>query len=406
MKEWNWEKNNALGLFPDKLICGSNKKVWWKCSKCGYEWEAKIGNRTRLGRGCPCCANHKIVKGINDLATTNPELLKEWHPTKNTNISPCEVPAGSRKKVWWLCPNGHEYQASLLHRKHGTKCPVCNSGRQTSFAEQCVFFYVKQQFPDAINRYKAEWLENMEVDIFIPSLYTAIEYDGFAWHKHDKSLKREQKKYNLCHQHGIKLIRLREKFAPLGSDIADYQLGDNENLYESKNLKNVIKDLITNLTFFNNRIDINIERDRVKIQEAYLKAEIKNSFGILYPQIAKEWDNVKNGTLSPNMFKPHSGFKAWWICPVCKHSYQTTISHRAEGTGCPKCGIEKSRDSKSKKVVMINNSNRIVREFKSISEASRQMKINSSNISMVCNGQRSKAGGFYWKYLENTKDQN
>ena len=35
LNEWNYERNNQLGLFPDKLTCGSNKSVWWKCSKCG-----------------------------------------------------------------------------------------------------------------------------------------------------------------------------------------------------------------------------------------------------------------------------------------------------------------------------------------------------------------------------------
>ena len=50
--EWNYEKNN--GLIPDNFSYGSGKKVWWKCSKCNYEWEAIIYNRTR-GRGCPNC---------------------------------------------------------------------------------------------------------------------------------------------------------------------------------------------------------------------------------------------------------------------------------------------------------------------------------------------------------------
>ena len=31
MKEWDWDKNNELGLFPQKLLAGSNKKVWWLC---------------------------------------------------------------------------------------------------------------------------------------------------------------------------------------------------------------------------------------------------------------------------------------------------------------------------------------------------------------------------------------
>ena len=114
MKEWDWEANKKAGLDPDKLTLGSNKKAAWKCKKCGHNWLSKIANRTILKRGCPVCANHVIIKGKNDLATTHPQLAKEWHPTKNT-FSPNTVPHGTRKKVWWICPKGHEYQASILH---------------------------------------------------------------------------------------------------------------------------------------------------------------------------------------------------------------------------------------------------------------------------------------------------
>ena len=55
MSEWNWEKNNAFGLDPPKLTCGTSKKAWWKCSM-GHEWEAKIYFRTTGHRGCPICA--------------------------------------------------------------------------------------------------------------------------------------------------------------------------------------------------------------------------------------------------------------------------------------------------------------------------------------------------------------
>lgn len=29
MSEWNYEKNNALGLFPDQIGITSKYKVWW-----------------------------------------------------------------------------------------------------------------------------------------------------------------------------------------------------------------------------------------------------------------------------------------------------------------------------------------------------------------------------------------
>ena len=57
MAEWNWEKNNELGLNPKALTLGSHQKTWWKCSK-GHEWQAIIGNRHR-GNGCPICRKNK-----------------------------------------------------------------------------------------------------------------------------------------------------------------------------------------------------------------------------------------------------------------------------------------------------------------------------------------------------------
>ncbi len=55
-KEWNYEKNGDLK--PDMVMANSGKKVWWKCEKCGYEWETKIYNRS-YGRGCPTCKKNK-----------------------------------------------------------------------------------------------------------------------------------------------------------------------------------------------------------------------------------------------------------------------------------------------------------------------------------------------------------
>jgi len=50
--EWNYEKNE---LKPEEVTYGSNRKVWWVCSKCEHEWESKVCNRTN-GRKCPLCA--------------------------------------------------------------------------------------------------------------------------------------------------------------------------------------------------------------------------------------------------------------------------------------------------------------------------------------------------------------
>lgn len=126
MAEWNWEKNNVLNFQPETLTLGSNKKVWWMCSK-GHEWQAMVSNRNK-GRGCPYCSGKKVLKGYNDLQTICPNISEQWHPTKNSDLLPCNVTFGSEKKVWWKCDKGHEWQARIANRYNGQGCPYC-SGR-------------------------------------------------------------------------------------------------------------------------------------------------------------------------------------------------------------------------------------------------------------------------------------
>ncbi|MBE6422331.1 MAG: hypothetical protein E7024_02580 [Succinivibrio dextrinosolvens] len=222
-REWNYKRN--LNISPENYLSSSSQNVWWICNKCGYEWKARISNRAILNRACPCCSNKVVVKGKNDLATTHPDIAKEWHSLKNGCLTPDSVTHGCGKKVWWVCSLGHEYQATILHRtqENGTGCPICNSGTQTSFAEQAVFYYIKKIFPNTLSRYKAVFLGKMELDIFIPELKLAIEYDGENWHNGNIKFKREKIKYHLCKEQGIKLVRLREIEPAHSEQIADYQ---------------------------------------------------------------------------------------------------------------------------------------------------------------------------------------
>lgn len=71
----------------------------------------------------------EVITGVNDLATTHPDLVKEWDYEKN-DLKPTDVTAGSAKKVWWKCQNGHSWQASVVNRAKGTGCPFC-SGKNT-----------------------------------------------------------------------------------------------------------------------------------------------------------------------------------------------------------------------------------------------------------------------------------
>lgn len=147
-KQWHPTKNGNLR--PTEVAVNSMKKVWWLFSydvpmsysvkhlrgkHYDFEWNTTVANRSK-GNGCPFFNGHAVWSGFNDLQTVNPELAKQWHPTKNGDLKPTDITSGSKKKVWWLFPYDDpktgkhfdfEWQASVNNRtKHNSCCPFLN----------------------------------------------------------------------------------------------------------------------------------------------------------------------------------------------------------------------------------------------------------------------------------------
>ena len=122
-QEWHPTKNGTLT--PGEVTSGTKRKVWWRCEK-GHEWRVSVQSRTLDGTGCPVCAGRVIMLGANDMASQFPEVAQEWHPTKNGSLLPSQVTPACKRRVWWICPLGHEYMAEVgmrTIRKSG--CPYC-----------------------------------------------------------------------------------------------------------------------------------------------------------------------------------------------------------------------------------------------------------------------------------------
>jgi hypothetical protein len=115
IKEWHPTKNK---ISPFEIHHGAQKYAWWICNKNpGHDYKALISNKTKHSSGCPYCDGKKTNQ-TNSFATLYPELLKEWHPTKNKNLDPNQVFGGGGTKIWWKCPiaDDHEWQASIIRR--------------------------------------------------------------------------------------------------------------------------------------------------------------------------------------------------------------------------------------------------------------------------------------------------
>ncbi len=332
-KEWDYEKNAKR---PDEVTEGSSKKVWWKCKKCSFSWEALIYSRTRNKSGCPVCSieintvnrQKTILKNRGSLIDTNGSLLKEWDYDKNT-IDPAEVTSGSGKSVWWVCSKGHSYKLQIYHKVAGIGCPICAKEQSSSFPEQAVYYYIVRYFSDAINGDRTQ-ISPYELDIYIPQKGVAIEYDGYAFHTDaDKDIK----KYEKCKEKGIELIRIREK----GCQIIGYGKQYEYNYGDTDKLNRIIADILRSLGI--EAKDIDIEKDRQEILALFLHKEKEKSFVNEYPDLLKEWNYNKNGKLNPRTLSFGSTKKVWWICGK-GHEWQSTVSNRRLNK-CPFCSNQK-----------------------------------------------------------------
>lgn len=127
-KEWHPTRNGSLG--PKDVTPESRQKVWWLCEH-GHWWLASVRCRIR-GMRCSRCLSTQ-TSADQRMVRVKPEFLKDWHPSRNKGFKASEVSVHHGAQIWWLCPQGHEWAATIRSRLKGKSCPSCsNAGSQPS----------------------------------------------------------------------------------------------------------------------------------------------------------------------------------------------------------------------------------------------------------------------------------
>lgn len=109
------------------VMCNSNYRAWWKCPVCKGEYQQEVHSKVIIKKPCPYCTNHKVLKGLNDLATTHPWLINEWSTSNDMDFS--SLMSNSGYKAWWKCSvcKG-EYQQTVKKKiLMKESCPYCQN---------------------------------------------------------------------------------------------------------------------------------------------------------------------------------------------------------------------------------------------------------------------------------------
>lgn len=212
LKYWDCDKNDVS---PDSVICNDqNNKYWFKCDE-GHSFESTVyiimGSQKYKTKGCPICANKKVVVGVNDIFSTNPELRDSFPYDLNPDINPEDYVVGSEKLINCHCSNpdcGNIFQTTIYNWANNfvKYCPDCMDCGKSYEAHMLAEVIRTWGIEDVLEEYPL-FEDSRRVDIFIKSKNLVIEYNGLYWHNEeirDKNF--HLKRYLDCKKLGYNLI--------------------------------------------------------------------------------------------------------------------------------------------------------------------------------------------------------
>lgn len=335
-KRWHPTLNT---ITPNAVSPYSNKKAYWTCEKdTRHYFYTRIDHMVNSNIICPVCANQTIIVGVNDLATTHPQLVKEWDFEKNIKYKPQDFTYGNSQKIWWKCKKEHSWKATISSRTtQKCGCPICSKELRVSFPETIIAYYLSKEFHVERSKHFS-WLKNSEIDIYLPEFLLGIEYDGAKWHK---DIARDIEKDKKCLKNNIQLIRIREPGCiEYNSPSHKISMSKRKAFFDLETAIESIFNYIKVSYHIKKEIDINIQRDYDEILQNHLFSE--KEYAINDKCLLQEWHHAKNHPLTPDMFSKGSHKKVWWICSL-GHEWKAAIYSRTNknGCNCPYCAGQK-----------------------------------------------------------------
>lgn len=161
------------------------------------------------GQGCPECA--KMVNKIKHMKSMEyyiPKMKKIHH--ERYEYTQDELYNGYKEKITITCPIHGEFKQTIDDHMQGKGCPKC--GHITSKIEDIIIAFIREHYKGEIIANARNIIKDFELDIYLPELNYAIEFNGLRWHcelyKEDKNY--HLNKLNLCKEKGINLIQIFE----------------------------------------------------------------------------------------------------------------------------------------------------------------------------------------------------
>lgn len=268
-------------------------------------------------------------------------LLAQWDIERNLPLTPDDVTFGSHKKVWWTCPSGHSWQAMVYTRSEGAGCPYC-TGRKASPEQNSL----AKQFPALA----AEWDDEKNAPL-TPRDVTTGSHKLIWWrcpkgHSYRSAVKTRVQGSGCPYCAGKSVLPEENSLAAEYPVIVkDWDAAKNKPLTPNQVISGTKRKVwwlcpkghswcaaVFSRTVLGTGCPVCTGRQALAGE---------NDLATLYPDVAAQWDGMKNGALHPSNVTAGSNRRVWWKCEK-GHSYRAVIAQRVQrGDGCPYCANRK-----------------------------------------------------------------
>lgn len=356
----------------------SKTKIEFLC-KNGHTWCA-IPNSVLNGRGCPYCANKKVLPGFNDLWTTHPHIAKLLYDQEDGY----KYTYGSGKKVTFVCPDCNSMLVKDIHVvcQSGLICHRCADGISypNKFSRALLGLLPANNIQ---HEWQPDWAKPYSYDNYFEyngNKYV-LEMDGGLGHGKRSmlsnnndiiGLRNDNTKDLLAHEHNVKVIRID----------CDYPTDD-----RFEYIKNSVQ-----LSELGQLFDLS-NVDWAWCNEQGVRKMVK--------EVATMYAN---------------GVAVKMICYQVGHGYSTVARWLRQARTIGLCDYNehesrvRAKGSANANSIPVNRytiNGHYVDTYSSMSEASRILKISESHISACCNNYKCDVYGYKWykAYDKNQPDK-
>lgn len=370
-----WSDRNITN--PFEISVQSNKKVYMKCNNINHPDYYTQANVYYGGSKCPVCANKKIIKGINDIYTTDMWMVKYFANKEDSmKYSKC-----SGKKVLFKCPDCKESKLIKISTVYINRGIGCSCGNGVSYPNKFIYRFLRHFKVDFETEKSFDWSNGKRYDDYLPYENIIIENHGIQHYEQSarsRNLKEEQ-----CNDEYKKKLALDNGIKEDNYVILDCRFSNMAHIKKSIMSSN----LPMLLNFNENDIDW-VECDKFAISN----------------QVKEVCDLWMSGRFN-----------------TTEELAKLLLLHRCTITDYLKKGVKhgwcnydpKEEAKKVHRITMISNGKKVeifkegtslgvfnsCHELDRMSENIFQVKLHYATISMVCRGEKRQYKGFTFKYV-------